>query len=102
MYRRNLPNTITAANLLEYSKSFVGREYKILMEVAFYLFRNIFTRRADSMEDPELSVALNMPLKNSDLTIAEEEDDPCARHLRGYEYDSTDKDDEHRSDGEET
>jgi hypothetical protein len=48
-----MPNTITAANLLENSKSFVGHEYKILMEVGFYLFRHILTKRVDGEQDPE-------------------------------------------------
>jgi hypothetical protein len=43
-----------------------------------------------------------MPSSNPDIIIAEDEDNPRARHLQGYEYDSTDEEDEPGSDQEET
>jgi hypothetical protein len=52
-YQRDMPSTITASNLMEYSKSFVGREYKLLMEFRFYLFRTVLTCCVDDSEDPE-------------------------------------------------
>jgi ribosomal protein L35AE/L33A len=49
--RRDAPNHVTAANLIEFSNSFVGREYKLIMEYGFYLFRRVLTKRSDGEED---------------------------------------------------
>jgi hypothetical protein len=51
MYQRDALNHVTAANLIEFCNTFVGREYKLIMEYGFYLFRRVLTKRADGQED---------------------------------------------------
>jgi hypothetical protein len=92
-YRRDMPSTITAANLLEYSKSFVGREYKLLMEIGFYLFRTVLTRRVDDSDDPEPIEDNNRVIEHTATAVDDINNDPMTHQEQGFEYDSGEEDD---------